>query len=100
MRPMWRVIVRARRTATTPSAMRATPSTGTNSSSSHSIPKPPAACTMKRCPTRLQRGGFLLHVRPEILLHELFGQSGRVQQTGPRRREERLFGAGEQIGGD
>ena len=41
----------ARATATTPSATRATNSTGKSSSRSPSIPKPPAPCTTKRCPT-------------------------------------------------
>jgi hypothetical protein len=35
-----------------------------------------------------------LHVRPEILLDELFVEGGRVQQAGVWHREEGLFGAG------
>ncbi len=48
----------------------------------------------------LQRGGVLLDVRPEVLLHELLGQGGRVQPAGARRGEEGLLGADEQAGGD
>ena len=58
-------------TATTPSAMPATSSIGKNSSSCRSIPRPRAPCTTKHCRRLLQRSGFLLDVRPEILLHEL-----------------------------
>src|ERR1700728_2825377 len=54
------------------------------------------ASDARRNPPRrlLQRSRLLIHVRPQILLHELFLQSGRIQQASPRHREERLFGTG------
>ena len=50
----------------------------------------------RRNPARrlLQRSRLLLHVRPEILLDELFVESGRIQQASPRHRKEGLFGVG------
>ena len=46
----------------------------------------------------LQRSRLLLHVRPEVLLDELFVEGGRVQQAGPWHREEGLFGTGGEAG--
>ena len=46
------------------------------------------------------RSRVLLHVRTEILLDELLVEDRRVQQAGPRHREEGLHGSGEQAGGD
>ena len=43
---------------------------------------------------------LLLHVRPEVLLHELLQQSGRIQQAGSRAGEERLLGVGGEAGYD
>ena len=50
----------------------------------------------RRNPARrlLQRSRLLLHVRPQILLDELFLESRRIQQASPRHREERLLGTG------
>ena len=48
----------------------------------------------------LQGSGVLLDVRPEVLLHELLGQGGRVQPPGAWRGEEGLLRADEQAGGD
>ena len=45
----------------------------------------------------LQRSGVLLHVRPEILLDELFVEGGRIQQAGAWHREEGLFGVGGEV---
>ncbi len=54
----------------------------------------------RRNPARrlLQRSSLLLHVRPQVLLDELFIQGGRIQQAGARDREERLFGVGGEAG--
>src|SRR5271157_5188504 len=49
MRPTWLATGQGLATATTPSAAPATASTGKTSSGSHSIPRPPAECTTKRC---------------------------------------------------
>ena len=53
----------------------------------------------RRNPPRrlLQRSRLLLHVRPQILLDELFVEGGRIQQASPRHREEGLFGVGGEV---
>ncbi len=53
----------------------------------------------RRNPPRrlLQRSRLLQHVRPEILLDELFVEGGRVQQAGAWDREEGLLGVGGEV---
>ncbi len=45
----------------------------------------------------LQGSSLLLHVWSQVLLDELLVEGGRVQQTGPRHRKERLFRVGGKV---
>jgi hypothetical protein len=80
MWPMWPRATRACARAMTPCPRRALSSAGWTSSTCHWTPTRRANSTTKPCPRTRQSGAFLLHVRPQVLLHEDHARGARVRQ--------------------